>query len=46
MSVVGFDFGSQNSRIAIIRGGGVDVICNEVSDRSTPYDLKWSLRIN
>ncbi|PJF16729.1 putative heat shock protein hsp88 [Paramicrosporidium saccamoebae] len=37
MSVVGFDFGTQNSRVAVVRGGGVDVVCNEVSDRVTPY---------
>lgn len=44
MSVVGIDFGSQSTRIAVVRAGGVDVICNEVSDRMTPsmvsYDAK------
>jgi hypothetical protein len=37
MSVVGFDVGSLRSVVAVARSGGVDVICNEVSDRSTPY---------
>jgi molecular chaperone DnaK (HSP70) len=41
MSVVGFDFGAQNSRIAVVRAGGVDVICNEVSERATPYATSW-----
>ena len=36
MSVVGVDFGTQSTRIAVVRAGGVDVICNEVSDRATP----------
>lgn len=36
MSVVGIDLGSLNSVIAVARSGGVDVICNEVSDRATP----------
>lgn len=37
MSVVGFDVGSSRAVVAIARAGGVDVICNEVSDRATPY---------
>lgn len=36
MSVVGVDFGSQNTVIAVARNRGVDVITNEVSNRSTP----------
>lgn len=44
MSVVGFDFGTQNSRIAVVRGGGVDVICNEVSDRATPSMVSFDAK--
>ncbi|KAI3654370.1 hypothetical protein MP228_001089 [Amoeboaphelidium protococcarum] len=36
MSVVGFDIGNMNSIIAVARNRGVDVICNEVSNRATP----------
>lgn len=36
MSVVGLDFGVQNSVIAVARNKGVDVITNEVSNRATP----------
>jgi len=36
MSVVGLDFGVQNSVIAVARNKGVDVIANEVSNRATP----------
>uniref|UniRef100_A0A1D1Y0R5 Heat shock protein Hsp88 n=1 Tax=Anthurium amnicola TaxID=1678845 RepID=A0A1D1Y0R5_9ARAE len=36
MSVVGIDFGNLNSKIAVARNRGIDVICNEVSNRATP----------
>ena len=36
MSVVGFDIGNLNTVIAVARNRGVDVICNEVSNRATP----------
>lgn len=36
MSVVGIDFGTQNTVIAVARNRGVDVITNEVSNRATP----------
>lgn len=36
MSVVGIDFGTQSTTVAVARKGGVDVITNEVSNRSTP----------
>jgi heat shock protein 4 len=36
MSVVGVDLGSLNTVIAVARNRGVDVITNEVSNRSTP----------
>ncbi|KAK6828146.1 hypothetical protein PG987_011487 [Apiospora arundinis] len=36
MSVVGVDFGTLNTVIAVARNRGVDVITNEVSNRATP----------
>ncbi|KAL5523722.1 hypothetical protein ACEPAG_7895 [Sanghuangporus baumii] len=36
MSVVGFDFGSLGSKIGVARRKGIDIITNEVSNRSTP----------
>ncbi|KAI5779250.1 heat shock protein 70 family [Geopyxis carbonaria] len=36
MSVVGVDFGALSTVIAVARNRGVDVITNEVSNRSTP----------
>ncbi|KAK2027675.1 hsp70-like protein [Colletotrichum zoysiae] len=36
MSVVGVDFGTLKTVIAVARNRGVDVICNEVSNRATP----------
>ncbi|ORY64900.1 hsp88-like protein [Pseudomassariella vexata] len=36
MSVVGVDFGTLNTAIAVARNRGVDVISNEVSNRATP----------
>ncbi|KAL2120504.1 hypothetical protein VTJ04DRAFT_4531 [Mycothermus thermophilus] len=36
MSVVGIDFGSLNTVVAVARNRGVDVITNEVSNRATP----------
>nr|CAG8434416.1 9395_t:CDS:2 [Entrophospora candida] len=36
MSVVGIDLGNLNSVIAVARNRGIDVICNEVSNRATP----------
>ncbi|KAI6780433.1 Heat shock protein-like protein [Emericellopsis cladophorae] len=36
MSVVGVDFGTLKTTIAVARNRGVDVIANEVSNRSTP----------
>ncbi|KAH7137119.1 hypothetical protein B0J13DRAFT_558948 [Dactylonectria estremocensis] len=39
MSVVGVDFGTLKTVIAVARNRGVDVVTNEVSNRSTPYVL-------
>ncbi|GAP82943.1 putative heat shock 70kDa protein 4 [Rosellinia necatrix] len=36
MSVVGIDFGTLNTVVAVARNRGVDVITNEVSNRATP----------
>lgn len=36
MSVVGIDFGNVQCVIAVARNRGIDVITNEVSNRSTP----------
>lgn len=36
MSVVGIDLGNLNTVIAVARNRGIDVICNEVSNRLTP----------
>lgn len=36
MSVVGIDFGTQNTVVAVARNRGIDVIINEVSNRATP----------
>ncbi|RUS21101.1 heat shock protein 70 family [Endogone sp. FLAS-F59071] len=36
MSVVGLDIGNLQSVIAVARNRGIDVICNEVSNRATP----------
>ncbi|PVV05077.1 hypothetical protein BB560_000412 [Smittium megazygosporum] len=36
MSVVGFDIGTLQSVIAVTRNRGVDIITNEVSNRTTP----------
>ncbi|KAG0222758.1 heat shock protein 70 family [Mortierella sp. GBAus27b] len=36
MSVVGIDLGNLQSIIAVARNRGIDVICNEVSNRFTP----------
>lgn len=38
MSVVGFDVGNQSCFIAVAKGGGIETIANEYSDRRTPYD--------
>ncbi|KAI9189574.1 adenyl-nucleotide exchange factor sse1 [Blastocladiella emersonii ATCC 22665] len=36
MSVVGIDFGNLQTCIAVARNRGIDIICNEVSNRFTP----------
>lgn len=41
MSVVGVDFGNLNTVIAVARNRGIDVICNEVSNRATPSMVSY-----
>ncbi|XP_033631304.1 97 kDa heat shock protein-like [Asterias rubens] len=36
MAVVGFDVGNSSAYIAVARGGGIETIANEDSDRRTP----------
>ncbi|KAF5014989.1 hypothetical protein F66182_13835, partial [Fusarium sp. NRRL 66182] len=35
MSVIGIDFGAQSTKIGVARNKGIDIITNEVSNRST-----------
>ncbi|CAG8593411.1 15371_t:CDS:2 [Funneliformis mosseae] len=44
MSVVGIDLGNLSSKIAIARNRGIDVICNEVSNRATPSLVSFGLK--
>ncbi|KAL0092394.1 heat shock protein 70 family [Phycomyces blakesleeanus] len=41
MSVVGIDLGNLQAVIAVARNRGIDVICNEVSNRATPSLLSF-----
>lgn len=36
MACAGIDFGNKKSVVAIARRGGIDICCNEVSNRATP----------
>ncbi|KAJ7316516.1 hypothetical protein JRQ81_002678 [Phrynocephalus forsythii] len=36
MSVVGIDLGFQSCYVAVARGGGIETVANEYSDRCTP----------
>ncbi|KAI0563623.1 Heat shock protein 70kD [Gracilaria domingensis] len=36
MACAGIDFGARNAVVAIARRGGIDICCNEVSNRATP----------
>ncbi|XP_017348513.1 heat shock 70 kDa protein 4a [Ictalurus punctatus] len=44
MSVVGFDVGFQNCYVAVARGGGIETIANEYSDRCTPAFVSFGPR--
>jgi len=41
MSVVGIDFGNANSRVALARRKGIDVVLNDESKRETPTMLNF-----
>jgi heat shock protein 4 len=41
MSVVGIDFGNANSRVALARRKGIDVVLNDESKRETPAMLNF-----
>jgi len=41
MSVVGIDFGNANSRVALARRKGIDVVLNDESKRETPSMLNF-----
>ena len=46
MSVVGFDVGNEICYVAVARGGGIETIVNEYSDRKTPWvSLKLKLKL-
>ncbi|KAK4472025.1 hypothetical protein MN116_005400 [Schistosoma mekongi] len=42
VSVVGFDIGTLTSYIGVARGGGIEVITNEYSERATPTCVAFS----
>ncbi|KAG0167375.1 adenyl-nucleotide exchange factor sse1 [Apophysomyces sp. BC1034] len=44
MSVVGFDVGNLQAVISVARNRGIDVICNEVSNRATPSMVSFGLK--
>ncbi|PWY73073.1 heat shock protein Hsp88 [Aspergillus sclerotioniger CBS 115572] len=44
MSVVGIDFGAQSTKVGVARNKGIDIITNEVSNRSTPSLVGFSAR--
>jgi len=41
MSVVGIDFGNLNTVVAVARNRGIDIVCNEVSNRKTPSQVSF-----
>ncbi|EAL90593.1 Heat shock protein hsp88 [Aspergillus fumigatus] len=44
MSVVGIDFGAQSTKVGVARNKGIDIITNEVSNRSTPTLVGFGTR--
>ncbi|KAE8154421.1 heat shock protein [Aspergillus avenaceus] len=44
MSVVGIDFGAQSTKVGVARNKGIDIITNEVSNRSTPSLVGFNAR--
>lgn len=43
-SVVGFDVGNSNSKIGVARARGIDIVSNEVSNRSTPSLVSFGIK--
>ncbi|CAN8063416.1 unnamed protein product [Agarophyton chilense] len=41
MACAGIDFGARNAVVAIARRGGIDICCNEVSNRATPTTVSF-----
>lgn len=37
MPIVGIDFGTESCTVALALRGGIDIVLNEFSKRSTPY---------
>ncbi|KAJ1657047.1 adenyl-nucleotide exchange factor sse1 [Dispira simplex] len=44
MSVIGIDFGNLQSLIAVARNRGIDIITNEVSNRTTPSMVSFGAK--
>ncbi|EAW07571.1 Hsp70 chaperone Hsp88 [Aspergillus clavatus NRRL 1] len=44
MSVVGIDLGAQSTKVGVARNKGIDIITNEVSNRSTPSLVGFGAR--
>ncbi|KAH9811514.1 Hsp70 protein-domain-containing protein [Melampsora americana] len=43
-SVVGIDLGNEKSKVGLARNRGIDIICNEVSNRTTPSLVAFGLK--
>ena len=43
-AVLGLDFGSSTYKLAAIRGGGIEVVLNDVSKRKTPTAIAFHPR--
>lgn len=43
-SVVGIDLGNEKSKVGLARNRGIDIICNEVSNRTTPSLVAFGAR--
>lgn len=43
MACAGIDFGAKTAVVAIARRGGIDICCNEVSNRATPTVVSFQI---
>ncbi|PXF40771.1 hypothetical protein BWQ96_09533 [Gracilariopsis chorda] len=43
MACAGIDFGAKTAVVAIARRGGIDICCNEVSNRATPTIVSFQI---